>query len=558
MEAFFVPRRRFPIFVGHDGDWSNGYSIQQERGCGYGPWEDHMLQDEDFSFFHHKCPREMWAGQYGHWNEGHRGHNCHYKHRGYGPHHQDKPAMFGFPFSGKANPAALLAFHIPTYADTCTTKTNCEKDDAKTNTQADHNEKMKCGKRSTCEPSSDDFHKTDGTCEKTVHVEKASVTSPCTWKRRLSIGYFKPEDIKVRVKDSVVYVDGTKEIAHHGMIQYLVMKKKVTVPHDVNTEALRVFFEDGGSLYIEAPAVSQGKLSAESMEKLSLDDVVKDVMNVYQPVSPLPETPQMETRQINDNNQKAHDENGEAEDKNSSVEEVSCGFDETMDTTQMLIKSDAEGEDGSIVVLDGISNDSQVCHDTLSDVDPTMSMDNVKSKEVAASSSESIHKHDNEDKNCEWEMVTTDDTRCVVEQTENAGDVSDSDSPDNSIQSISPFLKDITIRHHTLHCHDELKPQNNAKVIIRPAPHTIIQNDDGSKTFQLSLNVEGYDGEDIDIKTVGDKLTIHAKHIEEEDEGFINHREMYRSFHLPEGTDGDNIECHLATNGTLSIISPVQ
>jgi len=331
-------------------------------------------------------------------------------------------------------------------------------------------------------------------------------------------------------------VEGEKEIKHDNMVQYLVMKKRVMVPDDANIDALRVFFEEGGSLYLEAPAVSDKELPNESLQKLSLDDIEKDVMDSYDPVSPLPDTPVVVGNQTKDtlsNNQ------------NEEKDQKKCEAEEKMDTAETAAEKNCECDNDSIVILE--SNENAVSQNSTCDKDVNVDNEDGDSAE------------DNTD-NSEWEMVNDEGAKYSVEEPVDSDEVSDTEHKDAEQESV---VKDVTIKHHVLKAEDLAShSQNedlNGKVIIRAAPekHSIIENDDGSKTFQLSLNVEGYDRNDIDVKTVGDKLTIHAKHVEEEDEGFINHREMYRSFRLPEGADGDNIQCHMVADGTLSIVSPM-
>ncbi|XP_072051758.1 uncharacterized protein [Amphiura filiformis] len=73
-----------------------------------------------------------------------------------------------------------------------------------------------------------------------------------------------------------------------------------------------------------------------------------------------------------------------------------------------------------------------------------------------------------------------------------------------------------------------------------------------SDHFQVSLNLKSFRPENIEVTRVDNKLKVRAK--EEVDRyGMIFHREIHRSYQLPEDVDADSLKSTLSTAGVLTI-----
>ena len=78
----------------------------------------------------------------------------------------------------------------------------------------------------------------------------------------------------------------------------------------------------------------------------------------------------------------------------------------------------------------------------------------------------------------------------------------------------------------------------------------------GEKELKLRFDVSSYTPEEIMVKTVDNKLLVHAKH-EEKGEGKSVYREYNREFLLPEGTDPEAIKSSLSRDGVLTVEAPL-
>nr|UQK61719.1 small heat shock protein [Magelona pitelkai] len=74
--------------------------------------------------------------------------------------------------------------------------------------------------------------------------------------------------------------------------------------------------------------------------------------------------------------------------------------------------------------------------------------------------------------------------------------------------------------------------------------------------FSVMLDVTQFSPEEVEVKTNDNKLTIHAKHEEKEDEhGFIS-REFTRTYLLPKNVDPLTLTTKLTSDGVLNIAAP--
>merc|ERR1711994_927784 len=78
----------------------------------------------------------------------------------------------------------------------------------------------------------------------------------------------------------------------------------------------------------------------------------------------------------------------------------------------------------------------------------------------------------------------------------------------------------------------------------------------GQKELKLRFDVSQYTPEEIMVKTVDNKLLVHAKH-EENSGGNSVFREYNREFLLPAGTDPEAIKSSLSKDGILTVEAPL-
>lgn len=84
----------------------------------------------------------------------------------------------------------------------------------------------------------------------------------------------------------------------------------------------------------------------------------------------------------------------------------------------------------------------------------------------------------------------------------------------------------------------------------------VIQDTDEGRVLKLRFDVTQYEPDEIVVKTVDNRLTVHAKH-EEKSENRSVYREYNREFHLPDGTDIEQIRSSLSKEGILTIDCPL-
>jgi len=78
----------------------------------------------------------------------------------------------------------------------------------------------------------------------------------------------------------------------------------------------------------------------------------------------------------------------------------------------------------------------------------------------------------------------------------------------------------------------------------------------GQKELKLRFDVSQFTPEEIMVKTVDNKLLVHAKH-EETGTGKSVYREYNREFLLPQGTNPELIKSSLSKDGVLTVEAPL-
>ncbi|KAG4075746.1 hypothetical protein HA402_003572 [Bradysia odoriphaga] len=84
----------------------------------------------------------------------------------------------------------------------------------------------------------------------------------------------------------------------------------------------------------------------------------------------------------------------------------------------------------------------------------------------------------------------------------------------------------------------------------------LIQEDGDNKVLKLRFDVSQYAPEEIVVKTVDQKLLVHAKHEEKSDTKSV-YREYNREFLLPKGVNPESIKSSLSKDGVLTVDAPL-
>lgn len=78
----------------------------------------------------------------------------------------------------------------------------------------------------------------------------------------------------------------------------------------------------------------------------------------------------------------------------------------------------------------------------------------------------------------------------------------------------------------------------------------------GKDGFKVTIDVQNFKPEEINVKAVDNAVIIEGKHEERKDnEGFIS-RHFTRRYELPKGIDMQQIESTLSTDGVLTLQAP--
>ena len=82
-----------------------------------------------------------------------------------------------------------------------------------------------------------------------------------------------------------------------------------------------------------------------------------------------------------------------------------------------------------------------------------------------------------------------------------------------------------------------------------------VTDEAGNRKLQLKFDMTAFKPEEITVKTVENKLVVHAKHVEE-GPGRRDHREFTRVIGLPERMDLKQLKSTLTQDGCLQIEGP--
>ncbi|XP_014204881.1 alpha-crystallin A chain isoform X3 [Copidosoma floridanum] len=113
-----------------------------------------------------------------------------------------------------------------------------------------------------------------------------------------------------------------------------------------------------------------------------------------------------------------------------------------------------------------------------------------------------------------------------------------------------------TTQQHTSQ-NSSLSPQNHdSSTWLDGLNSPLIQDEGDNKCLKLRFDVSQYTPEEIVVKTVDNKLLVHAKHEEKTDTKSV-YREYNREFQLPKGTNPETIKSSLSKDGVLTVEAPL-
>ncbi|XP_001607669.1 alpha-crystallin A chain isoform X2 [Nasonia vitripennis] len=101
-----------------------------------------------------------------------------------------------------------------------------------------------------------------------------------------------------------------------------------------------------------------------------------------------------------------------------------------------------------------------------------------------------------------------------------------------------------------------LSPQHDSNTWLDGLNSPLIQDEGDNKMLKLRFDVSQYTPEEIVVKTVDNKLLVHAKHEEKTDTKSV-YREYNREFLLPKGTNPETIKSSLSKDGVLTVEAPL-
>ncbi|VDM93641.1 unnamed protein product [Onchocerca ochengi] len=84
----------------------------------------------------------------------------------------------------------------------------------------------------------------------------------------------------------------------------------------------------------------------------------------------------------------------------------------------------------------------------------------------------------------------------------------------------------------------------------------LIKDESDGKTLRLRFDVAQYKPEEVTVKTVDNRLLVHAKHEEKTPQRSV-FREYNQEFMLPRGTNPELISSTLSTDGVLTVEAPL-
>ncbi|XP_077293653.1 heat shock protein beta-1 isoform X1 [Arctopsyche grandis] len=118
------------------------------------------------------------------------------------------------------------------------------------------------------------------------------------------------------------------------------------------------------------------------------------------------------------------------------------------------------------------------------------------------------------------------------------------------------FFKSTTSSTTSSNVHSDNRQVAEPNQWLENINSPLIQDEGDGKSLKLRFDVSKYAPEEIVVKTVDNKLLVHAKH-EENSESKTVYREYNREFLLPKGTNPEAIKSSLSKDGVLTVTAPL-
>lgn len=122
-------------------------------------------------------------------------------------------------------------------------------------------------------------------------------------------------------------------------------------------------------------------------------------------------------------------------------------------------------------------------------------------------------------------------------------------------EEMSKFRSELMNRESNFFETTSSTTTSNAASALRPQASST-QEDGDNKVLKLRFDVSQYAPEEIVVKTVDNKLLVHAKHEEKSDTKSV-YREYNREFLLPKGCNPEMIKSSLSKDGVLTVDAPL-
>ncbi|XP_067638993.1 heat shock protein beta-1 isoform X1 [Eurosta solidaginis] len=126
----------------------------------------------------------------------------------------------------------------------------------------------------------------------------------------------------------------------------------------------------------------------------------------------------------------------------------------------------------------------------------------------------------------------------------------------NFFESSSSTKKTTTTKSSSSAQNSLSRPASSRQNYISDISSPLIQDDGDNKMLKLRFDVSQYAPEEIVVKTVDQKLMVHAKHEEKSDTKSV-YREYNREFLLPKGVNPESIRSSLSKDGVLTVEAPL-
>ncbi|XP_058810753.1 heat shock protein 30D isoform X2 [Phymastichus coffea] len=139
-------------------------------------------------------------------------------------------------------------------------------------------------------------------------------------------------------------------------------------------------------------------------------------------------------------------------------------------------------------------------------------------------------------------------------KTESWEDDGSGDKP--HMKSAFDNFKSTTTQHSSNQNQSSLSPHHDNNAWLDGLNSPLIQDEGDNKMLKLRFDVSQYTPEEIVVKTVDNKLLVHAKHEEKSDTKSV-YREYNREFLLPKGTNPETIKSSLSKDGVLTVEAPL-